>query len=62
MDTSKKKRGRPFGSTADSVADSVLPPIRVKKEQLEAYKTKASNQNKTLSAWVKDTLDKEINK
>ncbi len=62
MNIEKKLRGRPKGSTIDNPADHRLPHIRVTKEQLEAYKAKASNQSKTLSAWVKDTLDKAANR
>ncbi len=60
MVETKKKIGRPVGSTAEVVADAVLPPIRVRKEQLIAYKDKASELGKSLSRWVKDTLDREV--
>lgn len=60
MDIIKKKRGRPIGSTAKKSADSVLPPIRVTKEQLESYRDEATSKDKTLSAWVKDTLDNAV--
>lgn len=60
MTEKKRKRGRPVGSTAEVVADEVLPPIRVRKDQLEAYRAAASKADKSLSGWVKDTLDKEV--
>ncbi len=62
MNTEKKLRGRPKGSTIDNPADHRLPHIRVTKEQLDSYKSKASDTEKTLSGWVKDTLDKAVNR
>lgn len=60
MNEIKKKRGRPVGSKANVTADAVLPPIRVKRAQLDAYKAKADKEGKSLSGWVKEALDKEV--
>ncbi len=43
-------------------ASDVIPPIRVTKEQKDAYKKAAKDNGFSLSAWVKKTLDKEVNK
>ena len=59
MKVKKNLRGRPKGSNIDNPADHRLPHIRVTKEQLDSYKSKAFKKEKTLSRWVKDTLDKE---
>ncbi len=62
MITEKKQRGRPRGSTINNPADHRLPHIRVTKEQLDKYRDAAASNNKTLSAWVKDTLDKVVDR
>jgi len=57
MKTNKKSLGRP---KSDNPADQRLPHIRVTKEQLDKYRRKAIEKDKTLSAWVKDTLDSAV--
>jgi predicted HicB family RNase H-like nuclease len=41
-------------------ANDVIPPIRVTKEQKEAYKKAAKDNGFSLSAWIKKILDKEV--
>lgn len=53
----KKKLGRP---PKDKTSDAVLPPIRVSKEQLNAYKAAATGADKSFSAWVRDCLDEGV--
>ena len=54
----KKKRGRPVGSTSDNNADAVMPMVRLKHDQLKAYKAASERQGLTFSAWVRENLDK----
>lgn len=58
-DKATKKIGRPVGTTKKNTADQQLPRIRVTQAQLDAYRAKSEETGKTLSGWVKDTLDKE---
>jgi len=51
----KRPRGRP--PVADK-ADKTLSRVRVTQGQIEDYQRAAKRTNKTLSSWVKDTLDK----
>ena len=55
MNPKKKPFGRP---KSDNPADQRLPHIRVTKDQITKYKVQAEQKQLTLSAWVKQTLDK----
>ncbi len=44
----------------DELASDVIPPIRVTKEQKDAYKKAAKDNGFSLSAWIKKILDKEV--
>lgn len=57
-DETKKKPGRPAGYRAKNPASERLPSIRVTPEQLDSYKAKADTEEKSLSGWIKTTLDK----
>jgi len=59
MALKKKPFGRP---KSENPADHRLPHIRVTKGQLEKYRNKAISKGKTLSAWVKEILDKASKK
>ena len=58
----KKKRGRPLGYRTKNPSDKVLPKVRVTDTQLSAYKDASVRSEKTLSAWVRDTLDRGAKK
>jgi len=55
----QKKMGRP---TIESGYTAQLPRIRVSPLKLNEYKQKAKDSKKSLSHWVRDTLDKEIDR
>jgi len=55
--TEKRKRGRPKGSVIANPASEALPRIRIRPDQLAAYTNAAERGGKSLSAWVRDTLD-----
>lgn len=57
MKTKNKIMGRPKSTNP---ANERLPHIRVTKEQLDSYHSAAEKNGKTLSGWVKETLDKAI--
>ena len=52
-----KKRGRPKGSVSNNPMVR-MPDMKVKKEQLEAYKAASEREEMTFSAWVRSNLDK----
>jgi len=52
-----KKRGRPKGSVSENPMVR-MPDMKVKKEQLRAYKEAAEREGLNFSAWVRDKLDK----
>ena len=52
-----QKRGRP---KKVNKATEVLPPIRVTKDQVCLYKNAASQAGVSLSAWLKQLADSEI--
>lgn len=54
MKKSAKKRGRP---PIDNPASNTLGRVRVSDEQLEAYRQAGAVKGKSLSEWVRDTLD-----
>lgn len=54
MKKQSKKRGRP---AVDNPATNTLSRVRVTDEQIEAYKRAGDCRGKTLSQWVRDTLD-----
>lgn len=55
----KKKLGPPF---SENPASKVIPPIRVRPEELETYRAAAKKKGQTLSAWVRETLGKAVKK
>jgi hypothetical protein len=57
MKTKNKTIGRP---KLTNPANERLPHIRVTKEQLDNYRSAATEYGKSLSGWVKDTLDREV--
>jgi len=59
MTENKRTRGRPKTSTP---ANSRLPHIRVREDQLEMYKAAAQSCDMRLSAWVKMVLDTAVSK
>lgn len=52
-----KKRGRPVGSTSENPMVR-MPGMKVKQEQLEAYRAASEREKRTFSAWVRSVLDK----
>ncbi|NKB64304.1 MAG: hypothetical protein GKR95_20045 [Gammaproteobacteria bacterium] len=61
-ESTNKKRGRPVGYRAKNPSDKVLPKVRVTDTQLNSYKDASMRSEKTLSAWVRDTLDRGAKK
>jgi len=57
MTEEKKARGRPKGYRKQDPADKQLPRVRVTQKQLDAYKAASKQENKTFSAWVRESLD-----
>ena len=60
MNQTKRKRGRPKGAVSNNPATERLPHIRVTPEQISSYKSEAEKRNSSLSAWVKQVLDKAV--
>lgn len=56
-----KKVGRPVGYRAENPSNKMLP-VKVTESQLGDYKRASEKSNNTLSAWVRDTLDKAAKK
>ncbi len=56
-----KKRGRPEGYRAVNPHDERLA-INVTSVQMNAYKAASKRENKTLSQWVREWLDKAAKK
>ncbi len=51
-----------MGYRAKNPSDKVLPKVRVTDTQLNSYKDASMRSEKTLSAWVRDTLDRGAKK
>lgn len=52
-----KKMGRP---TIDGGYTAQLPRVRLSEKKLDAYKKEASRVNKSLSQWIRNTLDEKL--
>lgn len=59
-EVTRNKRGRPVGSVSENTADKQLPRIRVTQSQLDTYKAASKLRGKTLSAWVRESLDSAV--
>jgi len=59
MKQSKQKAARPVGRPpVANKASKSLGQVRVTERQFESYKKAAQHDSKTLSFWVRETLDK----